>query len=179
MSNQSRPSIDMFHTIKHDPTCLKVASKLHLVHQIKSTSISMFGHLKKEHFFFKLACEKKENYARVEWKYVVIINRRRIGWMPPVYFSKASSCDVASKNDTDEKTWSHAMCPYTSKKKSKPLTKSFTTKQSCKNLYTILKGWLDEKWDEHVKTKINASKFKIIISSSCNGFYPRPLPKRN
>ncbi len=41
------------------------------------------------------------------------------------------------------------------KKKSKPLTKSSRTKQSCKSSYTIPKGLSNERHDECVKAKIN------------------------
>lgn len=42
------------HDIQHDPTYLKITSRLHLLHQIKSSNISMHGHFENEHFLFIL-----------------------------------------------------------------------------------------------------------------------------
>jgi hypothetical protein len=45
------------------------------------------------------------------------------------------------------------MCLHISKSKSKALTKSSRTKQSCKSSYTIPKGLLNERHGECVKAK--------------------------
>jgi hypothetical protein len=57
------------------------------------------------------------------------------------------------------------MCSHTSKKRSKPLTKTFGTKPFHKSSYTILEGPLEKRHGEQVKTKINASQFKITLVS--------------
>jgi hypothetical protein len=50
--------------------------------------------------------------------------------------------------------------------KEKSLVKLSRTKQSCKSSYTILKGLLDKKHGEHIKTKItknfNHQKFQSM-----------------
>ncbi len=53
MSSQGRPSIDMFHMIKHDPTYLKVTSKLHPLASpymdiLKRNIFSLEWHVKKK-----------------------------------------------------------------------------------------------------------------------------------
>jgi hypothetical protein len=53
------------------------------------------------------------------------------------------------------------MCPYTSKKKLKPFTKSSRTKQSCKSSYTIPK----KKHNKQTKAEINASQSKATFVS--------------
>jgi hypothetical protein len=58
MASQGHPPINTFHMIKHDLTCLKVASMLHPPHQIKSTNIYVHGHFENEHFFSKLFIRK-------------------------------------------------------------------------------------------------------------------------
>jgi hypothetical protein len=45
-------ALNTFHIIKHDPSCLKVTAKVHLLHQITSTTISIHRHLEHEPFFF-------------------------------------------------------------------------------------------------------------------------------
>ncbi len=39
--------------IKHEPTCFKIAPRLHPFHQITTSTISLYRHLEKEHFFCK------------------------------------------------------------------------------------------------------------------------------
>jgi hypothetical protein len=46
--------LDMFNTIKHDPSCLEVTTRLHLLHQVKSIPLPIHKHFEKEHFFPKL-----------------------------------------------------------------------------------------------------------------------------
>jgi len=53
MAGQCHPLVDMLHMIKHDPSYLKVTTRLHLFHQIASISISIHKHHKEEHFFSK------------------------------------------------------------------------------------------------------------------------------
>jgi hypothetical protein len=54
MASKGHLVLDTFNTIKHDPSCLEVATKLHPLHQVKSIPLPMHKHLEKEHFFSKL-----------------------------------------------------------------------------------------------------------------------------
>jgi hypothetical protein len=53
-----------------------------------------------------------------------------------------------------------SICPHTSKKISKPLAKSFGTKQFHKSSYTIPKRLSNERCGECVKVEINAFQSK-------------------
>jgi hypothetical protein len=52
------------------------------------------------------------------------------------------------------------MCPHISKKTSKPLVKSFGTKQFHKSSYTIPKGLPNERCGECAKVEINVFQSK-------------------
>jgi len=52
MASQGHPS-NMLDMIKHEPTCFKIALRLHPFHQITTTTISFYRHLEEEHFFCK------------------------------------------------------------------------------------------------------------------------------
>jgi hypothetical protein len=46
--------LDMFNMVKHDPSCLKVTTKLHPLDQVKSTHISINIHFEDKRLFSKL-----------------------------------------------------------------------------------------------------------------------------
>jgi hypothetical protein len=75
--------------------------------------------------------------------------------------SNAKSWDVKSKHDIKGGIWPRAMCPHTSKKRSKPFVKSSRTKQYHKNSYTIPERPPKERHSEKAKTETNASQFKV------------------
>jgi hypothetical protein len=52
VASQGHPS-NMLDMIKHEPTCFKIALRLHPFHQITTTTISLYRHLEKEHFFYR------------------------------------------------------------------------------------------------------------------------------
>ncbi len=85
--------------------------------------------------------------------------------MPSDCFSNVNSGDAESKCDTKGGTWPQTMCPHTSKKRSKPLVKSFGTKQSRKSSYTILEGPMEERCDEWTKLETNVSQSKVTSIS--------------
>jgi hypothetical protein len=80
-----------------------------------------------------------------------------MGCMPPNYFCNAKSWNVKNNCDIKGGTWPWTMCPHTLKNGSKPLVKSFGTKQPRKSSYTILKGPLEERPGELTKAEANAS----------------------
>jgi hypothetical protein len=54
MASKGRQALDTFHIIKHDPSCLEVPTRLHLFHQVTSTTISIHKHFEKENFLSRL-----------------------------------------------------------------------------------------------------------------------------
>jgi hypothetical protein len=51
MASWGHPS-NMLDMIKHEPTCFNIAPRLHPFHQITTTTISLYRHLKEEHFLY-------------------------------------------------------------------------------------------------------------------------------
>jgi hypothetical protein len=41
---------NMLDMIKHEPTCFKIAARMHPFHEIATTTISLYRHLEEEHF---------------------------------------------------------------------------------------------------------------------------------
>jgi len=54
MTNEGCPTLETFHMIKHDPSCLEVPTKLHLLNRFTSTIISIHRHLEHENFLSKI-----------------------------------------------------------------------------------------------------------------------------
>jgi len=79
------------------------------------------------------------------------------------YFSNTKNQDVWNKYKIQGGTQLWTMCPHIFLKRLNPLTKSFGTKQSHKNSYTIPKGPLEETCGEQTKAKMNASQSKITF----------------
>ncbi len=86
-----------------------------------------------------------------------------MGYMLLDYFSNAKNQDAKNKHDTKGGIWPQTMCPHTTKKRSKPLAKSFRTKQSHKSSYTVFEGPLKERRGEWAKVETNASWFKVTF----------------
>ncbi len=51
MASKRCPFLDTFDIIEHDPSCLEVATKLHLLHQVKYAPFPIHRHLENEHLF--------------------------------------------------------------------------------------------------------------------------------
>jgi hypothetical protein len=55
---QGRHKSNTIDVIKHEPTCFKIAPRLHPFHQITTTTISLYRHLEEEHFFVDIRLGK-------------------------------------------------------------------------------------------------------------------------
>ncbi len=54
MVSEGCPTLKTFHMFKHGPSCLEVPTKLHLLNQFTSTTISIHRHLEHEKFLSKI-----------------------------------------------------------------------------------------------------------------------------
>jgi hypothetical protein len=54
MASKDHRTLDTFHMIKHDPSCLELPTRLHPFHQVTSTTVSTHKHFEEENFLSEL-----------------------------------------------------------------------------------------------------------------------------